>query len=75
MKTDLLKKILVWSCFMLAPMYAWASEGIPANTQSNFPLAQYIQILEDKNGTASIEDIQNNEGQFFSPRLSSLRLR
>ena len=65
MKTDLLKKILVWSCFLLAPIYAWASEGVPANTQSNFPLAQYIQILEDKNDTATIGVIQNNDGSLF----------
>lgn len=73
MKSNLLNKFVVCLCLLFAQMWVWANEGLPVTTQSYLPLAQYIQILEDKNDKASIEDIQNNEGEFFFSKAEQFK--
>ena len=65
MKSYLMNKLIICSCFLIAQIGASANEGLPVQHLSFSPLAQHIEILEDKNDTATIGDIQNNVGSFF----------
>ena len=65
MKSYLINKLIVCSCFLIAQIGASANEGLPVQHLSFSPLAQHIEILEDKNDTATIGVIQNNDGSFF----------
>jgi signal transduction histidine kinase len=73
MKKNLIKKLFLLSCLLLPQVFVWASEGLPINKHSFLPLAQYIQILEDKKDIASVEDIQINQGQFFFSKAEQFK--
>jgi signal transduction histidine kinase len=73
MKLNFIRRLFLFTCLILTQTVAWSIEGVSLNKQSYFPLAQYIEILEDKNDVLTIEGILSNYEKFIFSKLDQFK--